>query len=162
VLVDELDKASGDERYNPIGGLYQLLEKDTASRFCDQSVKDLTLDASHVSWILTANDLARVPAPILSRMVVFDVASPTPEQSMQIARRIYARERSANGWGRHFAEEMSESVVARLGNYPPRRMRTVLRQAFGRAAIAKRGEVLPCDIGQPEKEMAKPRIGFVH
>ena len=50
---------------------------------------------------------------------------------------------------------------SRLGNYPPRRMRTVLRQAFGRAAIAKRGEVLPTDIGQPEKEIAKPRIGFV-
>ncbi len=38
VLLDEIDKASNDVRYNPLGGLYPLLEADTSAAFVDEYV----------------------------------------------------------------------------------------------------------------------------
>src|SRR3954470_3002807 len=39
IVVDELDKASSDGQYDPLGALYELLESDTAGRFVDEFVE---------------------------------------------------------------------------------------------------------------------------
>src|SRR5687768_7028578 len=44
IVVDELDKASADGQYDPLGALYELLEIETASRFVDEFV-ELPIDA---------------------------------------------------------------------------------------------------------------------
>src|SRR5688500_2251863 len=36
IVVDELDKASSDGQYDPLGALYELLEIQTATRFIDE------------------------------------------------------------------------------------------------------------------------------
>ena len=36
IVVDEIDKASGDSQYDPLGSLYTLLEHDTACDFIDE------------------------------------------------------------------------------------------------------------------------------
>ena len=36
MVVDEIDKASGDAQYDPLGALYSLLEHDTARAFTDE------------------------------------------------------------------------------------------------------------------------------
>ena len=55
VVLDEVDKAGGDHRYDPMGALYTLLERDTASHFKDEFI-DVDMDASHILWVATAND----------------------------------------------------------------------------------------------------------
>jgi ATP-dependent Lon protease len=35
IIIDEMDKAGGDKRYDPLGALYQLLEKETSATFVD-------------------------------------------------------------------------------------------------------------------------------
>src|SRR5678816_1847124 len=55
VVLDEVDKAGGDARYDPMGALYGLLERDTAThRMCDASMS--TSMYSSLKWVATAND----------------------------------------------------------------------------------------------------------
>ncbi len=72
IVVDEIDKASGDAQYDPLGALYSLLEHDTAQSLTDEFA-EVAIDASQVIWITTANDARGIPDPILNRMNVFEV-----------------------------------------------------------------------------------------
>ncbi|MHB1301761.1 MAG: AAA family ATPase, partial [Burkholderiales bacterium] len=50
VVLDEVDKCGGDSRYDPMGALYGLLERDTAEHFRDEFI-EVEMDASHILWI---------------------------------------------------------------------------------------------------------------
>jgi hypothetical protein len=82
IVVDEIDKASGDAQYDPLGALYSLLEHDTAQSFTDEFA-EVAIDASQVIWITTANDSRGIPDPILNRMNVFEVQAPTARSGTQ-------------------------------------------------------------------------------
>lgn len=88
VVLDEIDKVE-TERYNPLGALYSLLEEETAAKFKDQSLPDVVIDARHVRFIATANDVTKVPEPLLSRMIVFHIDPPSPEQLRGVILTIY-------------------------------------------------------------------------
>jgi len=62
IVVDEIDKASADAQYDPLGALYGLLEHDTAGCFMDEFA-EVAIDASQVIWIMTANDERCIPDP---------------------------------------------------------------------------------------------------
>jgi len=83
VVLDEIDKSGGDHRYDPMGALYALLERDTASHFKDEFI-DVGIDASHILWVATANDLSAISEPIRSRFATFNISLDV-EQSRQIA-----------------------------------------------------------------------------
>lgn len=146
VVLDELDKASGDERYRPDSALYQLLEPRTAARFVDLSVREFAVDASHVLWFATTNDLGRLDAPIRSRFTVFHVPSPNREQTVAIAKSMYRRQVAGSPWGSAFAPEITETVARRLAEYPPRMIRTLIQRACGHAARNGRSELVADDI----------------
>lgn len=159
VLLDELDKVNGDSRFNPIGGLYSLLERETAKRFEDQSIRGLKIDASAVTWMITSNDESQIPDPILSRVVVQHIRPPTHEESMMIANSIYASIRNSRPWGERFSSELSSNVAEKLANMEPRQMKVCLLNAFGKAAIASRDFINTNDI--PDVQTSNGRIGFV-
>jgi len=158
MVVDEIDKASADGHYDPLGALYALLEADTATRFVDEFV-ELPIDASGAAWLATANDAARIPEPILNRMNVYEIAPPDAEGATRIARSIYRELRGARDWGKPFPEEPSASVVEKLLPLSPREMRRAIQSAFGNAKIAGRSDLRPEDV--PDGRGAKrQRIGF--
>ena len=41
ITLDEVDKAGGDSRYDPMGALYGLLERETATQFRDEKLRAL-------------------------------------------------------------------------------------------------------------------------
>src|SRR6267143_476293 len=103
IVVDELDKASSDGQYDPLGALYELLEVETSTRFVDEFV-ELPIDASGALWLATANDAARIPEPLLNRLTVYQIDPPDEAGSLRIARNIYSELRNAHDWGRQFPE----------------------------------------------------------
>lgn len=60
VILDELDKFSRDAKFDPLGGLYTLLEQEAAATFTDEAL-EMPIDASHILYVATANDLSVIP-----------------------------------------------------------------------------------------------------
>jgi len=157
VVLDEVDKAGGDARYDPIGALYSLLEPDTAAHFKDEFI-DVDMDASHILWVATANDESVIPEPILNRMNVYSIDRPDAEGSRRIALAVYREILDAHHW--RFPADPSESVIDRLASVPPRDMRKLLLDAFGTAQLANRDYLVPEDIDAKKLCGRRARVGF--
>jgi ATP-dependent Lon protease len=158
LVVDEIDKASADAQYDPLGALYGLLEHDTAEAFIDEFA-DIAIDASQVIWIMTANDERCIPEPILNRMNVFEIDAPSHEQARCIARNLYRAIRGEHGWGRRFEDEPSDDVLDCLADLAPREMRRALMTGFGNARLDHREALRTDDL--PKCSNAKTKMGFV-
>ena len=158
LVVDEIDKASADAQYDPLGSLYSLLEHDTAESFMDEFA-EVAIDASQVIWIMTANDERCIPEPILNRMNVFEIDAPSPEQARAIARNLYRSIRAEHGWGRRFDDEPGDDVLDCLAELAPREMRRALMTGFGNARLAHRGRIEAEDL--PKCGGSKTKMGFI-
>jgi len=157
VLLDEVEKATGSTQSDPMAALYQLLEPETSRAFHDEFI-DVDLDASQVFWVLTANSLDGIPEALLSRMAVYDVPSPTPEQSAAIAQRIYEgllKELRL----KDVDDELPGNVLDKLADVSPREMRKALLDGLGFAVAAGRASLVPDDL-RVKSESGKRRIGF--
>jgi ATP-dependent Lon protease len=156
MVLDEVDKAGGDGRYDPLGPLYELFEHDTARRFRDEYV-DVEIDASHILWVTTANDERSIPEPILNRMNVYAVPRPDADESFAIACRLYRDIVAAHDWG--FPDEPPVAVMEVLAALPPREQRRALMSAFGTAKLAGRDELKLEDFDNGRAK-GKRKIGF--
>ncbi|HWI81606.1 AAA family ATPase [Ramlibacter sp.] len=158
IVVDEIDKAAGEAQYDPLGALYSLLEHDTAGSFMDEFA-EVSIDASQVIWIMTANDERAIPEPILNRMNVFQIDAPTLEAARQIARNLYRSIRAEHGWGARFAPEPSADLLDQLAELAPRDMRRALMTGFGNARLEQRDEIGLDDL--PKQAGGKTKLGFL-
>jgi ATP-dependent Lon protease len=158
IVVDEIDKASADAQYDPLGAMYSLLEHDTAGTFMDEFA-EVAIDASQVIWIMTANDDRLIPEPILNRMNVFEVEPPTFDMARAIARNLYVAIRREHGWGGRFEPEPRDDVLDQLAELAPRDMRRALMTGFGNARLEARDEILVEDLPKPSS--GKGKVGFI-
>jgi ATP-dependent Lon protease len=156
-LLDELDKTGGDTRYDPYGALLQLLEKGTARFFKDEFL-DVAIDASAVLWVATANNANLIPDYILSRMAVYEVPAPTPDQARVIAANIYAGLLSAHS--QLFEPQLREDALQALSTVAPREMNKKILDGMACAYRAKRGWLEPSDIRSSHAKSSRP-IGFM-
>ena len=135
VVLDEIDKAN-TIGYSVLGPLYSLLEEHTAAYFVDQSLPDMEFDASHLRIIATANDLDEVPAPLRSRMLVFQIAQPLPTQLNTIAREILAE--LIRKMRVQFSAELPAALGRQIADMSPRSIKLSMEIAFARAVMAQR------------------------
>lgn len=157
LVIDELDKASAESHYDPLGALYSLLEHDTARTFTDEFA-EVPLDCSDIVWIATANEASRIPEPILNRMNVYEIEPPDADGARRIAQSIYREIRDAHAWGRRFPAQLEAPVLERLAGLAPREMRRALVGAFGSARLDGRDTLSPEDL--MERSARRQRIGF--
>ena len=157
ITLDEVDKVGGDARYDPMGALYTLLEKDTAEHFKDEFI-EIEIDASHILWMATANDESSIPEPILNRMNVYTIQRPDLEGSMKIAMSIYCDILNEHAWG--FVPEPGEEVLAKLAEVSPRDMRKLLLDAFGNAKLENRDHLIAKDLDSQKINRKNGKIGF--
>jgi ATP-dependent Lon protease len=144
VLLDEVEKATGSSQSDPMAALYQLLEPETSRNFRDEFI-DVEIDASQIFWVLTANSLEGIPAPLLNRMAVYEVPSPNPEQAAGIAQRIYASLINELKL-KKFKTTLSDSTVNKLTSVSPREMRKTLLDGLGYAVAAGREDMVASDL----------------
>jgi len=132
VVLDEVDKVSGT--YSPIGGLYTLLEEQTATRFEDQSVPGVLIDTSRVRFILTANDATSIPSALMSRVTPLHIEPPTLQQLKGIAQRIYGGLLSK--YELNLEPELPDAVLDDLVHLSPRKAKIRLEAAVALAAVS--------------------------
>jgi hypothetical protein len=71
-MLDELDKCSSSHNGDPLATLLGWLEPSTSAAVVDP-VLGASVDLSGISWILAANRIDRLPAPLLGRAHVVHV-----------------------------------------------------------------------------------------
>lgn len=160
VFLDELDKVnSGSLRYDPLAGLYSLLEVESARRFEDQSMPGIGLDASHVRWLLACNSARDLPAPILSRVHVFEIPELTPAQKRHLFACIFKLLVNSTGLD-GFECQLPEALIKPVQGLGMREFKTLAGVAIGRALQDGRWQVKLDDFRHPGVEVAKLPMGF--
>ncbi|MEW2919692.1 hypothetical protein AB1A64_21685 [Ruegeria sp. ANG10] len=74
-----------------------------------------------MSWILTANDLSGVPAPLLSRCTIYEIPPPTPEQLPAIIQSLVSEFAVEFGLRPEFFRLDLGDVEALVGTYEQHR-----------------------------------------
>ena len=163
-------QVGGDKRYDPLGSLYSLLEKETASTFVDESLETPT-DCSHIVWIGTANSIDKIPDPILSRFSVIEVERPSRLQMENVLRSIYNNMRENHAWGSRFNEDLPRDLIDKIidSDLEPRKIQKELISACGKAALRHSDKkssdfqhiILPKDFEPRDIGAPEVRMGFI-
>lgn len=158
LLIDEVDKVSTNTHHPILPALLDLLEPDSARHYRDEAV-GLTVDASRLIVVTTANDVDSVPPPLRSRLHQIEITLPTTAERRQIAQGSF--QRIASKLVRHRVV-LDATALDRLASAPVdlRVMIRTLRQAVGMAVLDGRQRISEGDLAFPGA-MEKQRIGFV-
>lgn len=158
ILIDEVDKAFADARYNPLNVFYGLLEPHSARRYRDEAL-EIELDASKIVWIGTGNYIRNIPAPIQSRMRVFYIQQPEPDKMLAVVKSIYAHVISNKSYGQLLDRQLDNAVINLLIHQSPRAVRLAIEEAAFKAIRYQRSTIIPADLPMLKKESY--RVGFI-
>jgi len=165
ILLDEIDKPANNG-HNPLGSLFNLLERHTAETFTDEAL-ELPMNCSHIIWFATANSLDDIPEPIKSRFDIYMIEMPSKQQMRSVIYSVYGELLSNNDWGMLFNMSLSQDVITELSSRSPRDLYKALWKACAKAVQRDRCYVkrsglinlLPMDCGQYQ-DVPKQAIGF--
>ncbi|KAG7795619.1 hypothetical protein KL929_003970 [Ogataea haglerorum] len=92
VLIDEIDKISHTHHGSggdPSAALLELLDPEQNGTFMDYYM-DVPINLSRVLFVCTANTLSTIPAPLLDRMEVIEIAGYVEDEKIKIAENYLA------------------------------------------------------------------------
>lgn len=158
ILIDEIDKCATDARYNPMNAFYSLLEPHSAKRLKDEAL-EIELDASKIIWIATSNYLNLVPSPIQSRMRVFNIYQPHPDDMSSVIKSIYTHIVQNKTYGKLLDPAISDDLVDSLSTHAPREVKLAIEAAAFKAIRQERSTIYSSDLPVLKKE--NNRVGFI-
>jgi len=114
-MLDEIDKIGQDFRGDPASALLEVLDPEQNVHFTDHYV-ELPFDLSRIMFIATANDLSKLPGPLLDRMECIEFTGYTEREKLHIARQfILPRQLKVAGLSRS-AVKLTDEALSRVIN----------------------------------------------
>lgn len=96
-MLDEIDKIGQDFRGDPASVLLEVLDPEQNKNFVDHYL-DIPFDLSGVLFIATANDISKLPGPLLDRLEVIEFSSYSFQEKQTIAKK-YLLPKQLSGHG---------------------------------------------------------------
>ena len=116
-MIDEIDKMGADFRGDPSSAMLEVLDPEQNATFRDHYL-DVPFDLSKVMFICTANDLDRIPGPLIDRMEIIQLAGYTEDEKLQIAKRyLVPRQIERNGLKRSWLSIGDRALRRVIGDY---------------------------------------------
>jgi len=138
-LVDEIDKTSEDNRNGRLWDvLLQLLEPASSKSYLDECLC-VPCDFSHVNWIATANEIGKLPKPLIERFTVKTVQAPGPEHFDTILSNVmnsYAADLGVDVRMFPSFDNQDLALLKRLGG--PREINRIARNIIERKTVFAR------------------------
>lgn len=129
VILDEVEKPIVNHNSDLLGRLLPLLERSEAQRW-REPLLGVDVDASAVGWIMTANSLHGIPAPLRSRIRVLNVPEPGAEHAAPLVRHVLddlaAEAEMDPRWLAGYAPQLTDLLRPRLAEH--RSVRVLRRQ----------------------------------
>ncbi len=114
-MFDEIDKIGQDFRGDPASVLLEVLDPEQNNSFIDHYL-EIPFDLSAVMFMATANDLERLPGPLLDRMEIIEFPSYTMQEKSVIAKTyLLPKQTKDNGLAAtppHFHEGAIERLIS--------------------------------------------------
>jgi ATP-dependent Lon protease len=113
-MLDEIDKIGQDFRGDPASVMLEVLDPEQNVKFMDHYL-DMPFNLSRIMFIATANDVSKLPGPLLDRMELIEFTGYTEKEKCQIAQNfIIPRQLKAaglNSIGINFSPEAVSRIV---------------------------------------------------
>ena len=84
-IIDEIDKMTKDIKGDPASSLLEVLDKEQNYSFVDHFIEE-EFDLSKVMFILTANNIDRIPPELRDRLEVIELSSYTVSEKLKITK----------------------------------------------------------------------------
>jgi ATP-dependent Lon protease len=159
IMLDELDKIGRDFKGDPASALLEVLDPEQNRAFTDHYL-DAPFDLSSVMFILTANMLDTVPAPLRDRMEVIEFSGYTEEEKAHIASLFLCpKQIREKGLSQDAVSFTDEAVVKIIREYTreagirnlERKIATVCRK-IAKASVELPGGPLPVRVTEDSVE----------
>lgn len=114
IILDEVEKiGTGRQNGNVNDVLIGLFEQETSSRWSDPYV-EANCDLSHVTWLMTANEVQGIPAVLKDRCRILQFPVPGVDQLMFLAPRILERFYTNAGYDQRWATPLEKFEIEAL------------------------------------------------
>ena len=116
-MLDEIDKIGQDFRGDPASALLEVLDPEQNVHFTDHYV-ELPFDLSRIMFIATANDLSKLPRPLLDRMECIEFSGYTEREKLHIAQQfILPRQLKVAGLSKSAVKLTDEALLRVINDY---------------------------------------------
>jgi len=110
-MIDEIDKMGASFQGDPASALLEVLDPEQNSTFRDHYL-DLPFDISRIFFIVTANTLDTIPAPLLDRMEVIQLPGYIDTEKLEIAKRyLIPKSLEKNGLRKRHVKYTKDSLL---------------------------------------------------
>jgi ATP-dependent Lon protease len=113
-MLDEIDKIGQDFRGDPASVMLEVLDPEQNAKFMDHYL-DMPFNLSRIMFIATANDVTKLPGPLLDRMELIEFSGYADNEKLAIARTfIVPRQLKAAGLEKDstsFTDEALSQVI---------------------------------------------------
>lgn len=116
-LIDEIDKMSSDYKGDPITSLLSVLDPEQNKYFSDNYIEE-DYDLSNVMFILTANSIDDIPAPIKDRLEIINLSGYTEFEKLDIAKKhLLSKICNENGLKKEFIHIDDKVILEIIQKY---------------------------------------------